>query len=146
MTNAELIANARETMKDIWYINNGKLMEYEQNAYNQLRLLADRLEQVEQHPPLIDQGILIAAIEKWGAKSQANKIQEELLELALALNRINCSTKDQEEMEENIYEELADVKIMMAQAELIFNKSRIDEMVKIKLEKLKKHLDNEKRN
>lgn len=62
---------------------------------------------------------LIAAIDKFGVDGQVRKLQEELLELALVLNQINCPTKNRSKMEENLYSELADVKIMMIQAELI---------------------------
>lgn len=44
------------------------------------------------------------------------KIQEEALELALAINNRSIPTKDQEKVAANIYEELADMKIMMMQA------------------------------
>lgn len=85
----------------------------------------------------MERNFLIDIIEKWGAEVQINKIQEEALELALALNHMNCPTKIASQVEANIYEELADMKIMMAQAEIIFDKSRIDALVKIKLERLR---------
>ena len=80
--------------------------------------------------------IISKAIKKWGRQTQVNKIQEEALELSLVLNQINCPTKDKTEMENALYSELADMKIMMAQAEILFDKNRIDKMVKMKLEKL----------
>ena len=85
---------------------------------------------------MIDKNILLKAITKWGREAQINKIQEELLELSLVLNQRNCVTKDKQQMEENLYDELADVKIMMAQAELLFDPYRINERVKFKLDKL----------
>ena len=81
--------------------------------------------------------ILHKAIEKWGRDTQINKIQEEALELSLVLNQRNCPTKDPEQMEANLYDELADMKIMMAQAEILFDADRINERVKFKLDKLK---------
>lgn len=85
--------------------------------------------------------LLQKAIEKWGIETQINKIQEEALELALVLNQRNCPTKDKSIMEDNLYDELADMKIMMAQAEIIFGSKRINERVNFKLDKLKyKHL------
>lgn len=81
--------------------------------------------------------ILKKAILYFGSETQTNKLQEELLELSLVLNQIKCPTKDIFEMEAKLYDELADVKIMMAQAELIFDKKRIDLNVEIKLNKLK---------
>jgi len=85
----------------------------------------------------MDKEILYKAIEKWGTKTQINKIQEEALELSLVLNQMNCPTKDPIEMEEKLYDELADVKIMMAQAEILFDSERINERVEFKLNKLK---------
>lgn len=80
--------------------------------------------------------ILLKAIEKWGRDTQINKIQEEALELSLILNQRNCPTKDPEQMEASLYDELADMKIMMAQAEMLFDADRINERVKFKLDKL----------
>ena len=80
--------------------------------------------------------ILQKAIDKWGKETQINKIQEEALELALVLNQRKCPTKDVEQMEANLYDELADMKIMMAQAEILFDADRINERVKFKLDKL----------
>lgn len=84
----------------------------------------------------MDITILRKAILKWGVKTQINKIQEELLELALVLNQLNCPTKLPSEMEEKLYDELADVKIMMAQAEIIFDSDRINKRVDFKLNKM----------
>lgn len=80
--------------------------------------------------------ILHKIINHFGKENQINKIQEEALELALALNQVKCHTKDIEEMRANIYGELADMKIMMAQAEILFNADRINELVKFKLERM----------
>lgn len=46
MTDQELIQTAKQAMEDLWNSNNGKLMDYEQSAYNCLRLLCIRLEEV----------------------------------------------------------------------------------------------------
>jgi hypothetical protein len=81
--------------------------------------------------------ILHKAIEKWGRDAQINKIQEEALELSLILNQRNCPNKDPEQMEASLYDELADMKIMMAQAEIIFDADRINKRVKFKLNRLK---------
>lgn len=87
---------------------------------------------------IMDGKILHKAIEKWGREVQINKIQEELLELALVLNQMNCLTKDILEMEDKLYDELADVKIMMAQADILFDSKRISDRVNFKLNKLNK--------
>lgn len=84
----------------------------------------------------MDKEILLKAIEKWGETTQINKIQEEAIELSLVLNQRNCPTKDPEQMEASLYDELADMKIMMAQAEILFDADRINERVKFKLDQL----------
>lgn len=82
-------------------------------------------------------------IDRFGKETQINKIQEEALELALILNQRNCPTKCAKEMEDRLYDELADMKIMMAQAELLFDADKINERVKIKLDKFQsKYLSN----
>lgn len=75
-----------------------------------------------------------AVIQRFGRDVQINKIQEEALELALILNQIKCPTKDPEWMEGKLYSELADMKIMMAQAEILFDTERINKMVDYKME------------
>jgi len=84
-------------------------------------------------------------IDRFGSEVQVNKIQEEALELALALNQVNCPTKNKAEKLENVYEELADMKIMMAQAEKLFDADKINQLVDFKLnrfsEKYLKHIE-----
>lgn len=72
-------------------------------------------------------------IDRFGSEVQVNKIQEEALELALALNQVNCPTKNKAEKLENVHEELADMKIMMAQAEKLFDADKINQLVDFKL-------------
>lgn len=82
----------------------------------------------------MNQELLKRIIERFGRETQIHKIQEEALELALVINQRNCPTKDKEQMEECLYDELADMKIMMAQAELLFEKKRINDRVRSKLQ------------
>lgn len=90
----------------------------------------------------VDADVLRRIIAKWGAPSQIHKIQEEALELALAINQRQCVTKDPEAMDAALYDELADMKIMMAQAHLLFDAKRINERVAFKIYRVqKKHLD-----
>lgn len=72
----------------------------------------------------MDDFILMKIIDKFGVSAQIDKIQEEALELALVLNQRRCPTKDMDEMDANLYDELADMKIMLAQAEIIFDKKK----------------------
>ena len=75
-------------------------------------------------------------IERFGRETQINKIQEEALELALAINQSKCPTKQNKDWEAAIISEIADMKIMLAQAEILYSKERIDAVVKMKLEKV----------
>lgn len=47
MTNPELIETAKDAMKDLWEINQGRLLEHEQTAYNCLRLFCARIEKIQ---------------------------------------------------------------------------------------------------
>lgn len=47
MTNKELIETAKQAMKDLWELNQGRLLEHEQTAYNCLRLFCERLPEQE---------------------------------------------------------------------------------------------------
>lgn len=87
---------------------------------------------------MIDKAVLYKIIAKWGRETQINKIQEECLELALVLNQMNCPTKDPKEMEDQLYDELADAKILLAQADILFDENRINERIKYKLEKVQR--------
>ncbi|MBE9509346.1 MAG: hypothetical protein IMY71_00585 [Bacteroidetes bacterium] len=61
---------------------------------------------------------------------------EECSELIQALQKFNHRHGNPD----NVVEELADVEIMCEQMRLIFNPVRIDEVKKLKLERLKKRL------
>jgi len=86
---------------------------------------------------VIDEKFLRKIIDRFGEDVQVHKIQEEALELALALNQMNCPTKDRELLLLQVHEELADMKIMLAQADLIFSRETIDSIVESKLKKFK---------
>jgi len=47
MTDQELIQTSKQAMDDLYKFNDGKLMDYEMSAYNCLRLLCARLEEIE---------------------------------------------------------------------------------------------------
>jgi hypothetical protein len=93
-----------------------------------------------------NQKIIQAIIDKFGGTVQIDKIQEEAMELALALHQLKCPTKlNKEKRLNDVYKELADMKIMMAQADIIFGKDKIDSFVHSKLQdKKEKHLNIEK--
>ena len=72
--------------------------------------------------------ILCAAIQKYGTGPQRDKAIEELSELIRALARCDDSA--------NIAEEMADVRIMLDQLEIIFHNR--DQVRKYELDKLKR--------
>ena len=84
--------------------------------------------------------VLVKAIQAYGVKQQSEKIKEECLELALAIQRTTSHIKGNT-YEDEIIDEIADVKIMIRQAERIWNKEKIDERVKFKIERLKHNLE-----
>ena len=69
------------------------------------------------------------------------KIQEEAIELALAINNLKCQTKNHYESYLNFVSECADMSIMLKQAELIIGKETLDLEIEEKLKKLQKHLE-----
>ncbi len=90
----------------------------------------------------IDDELLFQAIETWGNDAQCEMIIEECLELALALQkakRLRGGTR--EEKLKNIVDEIADVKIMIRQAEHLFPASMINERIDFKMNRLKERLN-----
>lgn len=79
------------------------------------------------------------AINTYGVENQMIKTVEELSELSQALCKILTSkfTDDNSEIFENIYEEMADVEIMLEQCKMIFTKVKI----KLTITKIKKLKD-----
>jgi predicted nucleotidyltransferase len=79
--------------------------------------------------------IIKGIIKLFGRQSAIDKIQEESIELALALHQYKCITKiDKKRRLNDIYGELADMKIMMRQAEMLFSKKKINRLVNQKLQ------------
>lgn len=85
---------------------------------------------------MINIELLKKAISIWGHDSQVEMMHEECLELALALQKYKRDNICPVMGMDNIYDEIADVKIMMAQADLLFNKSKIDERIIYKMNRL----------
>lgn len=77
------------------------------------------------------------AIKKWG-EMQLVKANEELAELQQAISKRLQGKIDEKH---NFEEEIADVKIMIAQLELMSDKRLIDEFIKLKLERLEKLIE-----
>ena len=94
-----------------------------------------------QNSGFIDDSILENAIERWGIDTQCEMIIEECLELALALQKMKRLRGDKDKKYANIIDEIADVKIMIRQAERIFDSELINQRVDFKMNRLKERLD-----
>lgn len=88
----------------------------------------------------IDEKILDRAIETWGIDAQLEMIIEECLELALALQKLKRLRGDMTQKEKNVIDEIADVKIMIKQAEKIFGSAPVNERVDFKMNRLNDRL------
>lgn len=88
----------------------------------------------------IDGKLLQQAIDKWGADAQIEMIKEECLELALAIQKFARVRGDKVKKYNNIIDEIADVKIMIEQAQKLFPKDLIDARVDFKMNRLKDRL------
>ena len=99
------------------------------------------------NPGFIDDDILLTAIKKWGIESQCNMVIEECLELAMALQKLKRVKGDKDQKLFNVIDEIADVKIVHRQAEIIFEqiagKGRIEERVDFKMNRLKERITHE---
>lgn len=84
------------------------------------------------------------AIDSYGRVNQVIKTVEELSELPQALCKILTSkfTDDNSEIFENIFEEIADVEIMLEQCKMIFCESedKINDYKKEKIKRLERRL------
>lgn len=96
---------------------------------------------MEQNSGFIDDSILENAIERWGIDAQCEMIIEECLELALALQKMKRLRGDKDQKYKNTIDEIADVKIMIRQAERIFDSELINQRVDFKMNRLKERLD-----
>lgn len=88
----------------------------------------------------IDDKILDKAIETWGIDAQLEMVIEECLELALALQKLKRLRGDMTQKEKNVIDEIADVKIMIKQAEKIFGSEPVNECVDFKMNRLNERL------
>lgn len=88
----------------------------------------------------IDKNTLKAAIKRWGVASQLEMIEEECLELALALQKLKRLTGSKEEKIKAVIDEIADVKIMIQQAQLLFDPTLINERIDYKMNRLRERI------
>lgn len=78
--------------------------------------------------------VLMDAIRIWGTDSQIGMIQEEAMELALAIQ--HSKRWPRKKSIEAIIDELADMHIMLAQADIIFDVGAINDRIHYKMERL----------
>ena len=88
----------------------------------------------------IDETILQQAIDTWGINAQCEMIEEECMELALALQKFKRTRGNKEDKYANIIDEIADVTIMILQAQRIFDADMIQERIDFKMNRLKVRL------
>jgi len=89
----------------------------------------------------IDDTILRKAIEKWGFEAQCEMIIEECIELALAMQKLKRIRGDKDQKYKNVIDEIADVKIMIRQAEKMFPIDEINKRVIFKMNRLEERLN-----
>ena len=82
------------------------------------------------------------AIQHYGRDSQMDKAIEEMSELTKAI----CDFKREETVQNtvNVIEETADVWIMVAQMMIIFGAGEVDNMIDVKLGRLKERIEDER--
>lgn len=87
----------------------------------------------------IDEEILIDAITKWGPPAQFAMIEEECMELAIELHK-NANRKFDPARGDKIIDEVADVNIMIAQANLMCGPEAVQARIDFKMARLKQRL------
>ena len=87
----------------------------------------------------IDKSVLNDAITKWGTDDQIFMLQEESMELAMAIHKFYRRDFSAEGMRK-IEDEFADVLIMSEQAKLILNMDNVQKRIDFKIDRLKKRL------
>ena len=83
----------------------------------------------------INDEILNKALELWGAQSQMGMLQEECMELAIAIHKYQTREKSSSNMEK-IYDEFADVLIMCEQARKLLDMNEVQLKIDFKISKL----------
>lgn len=90
----------------------------------------------------IDQTIIKRAIETWGHEKQLKMVREECLELALAIGKFQERNEAIDpELTMALQKEIADVNIMIQQANIMFGHDHIQEFVDQKLARLNDRLN-----
>lgn len=87
----------------------------------------------------IDKSVLNDAITKWGVDDQLFMLQEECMELAMAIHKFYRRDLS-DEHKAKIEDEFADVLIMSEQAKLILDMDNVQKRIDFKIDRLKKRL------
>lgn len=89
----------------------------------------------------IDYEILNKALELWGAQSQMGMLQEECMELSVAIHKYQTREKSSSNMEK-IYDEFADVLIMCEQAKKLLDMNEVQLKIDFKINRLNDRINN----
>jgi NTP pyrophosphatase (non-canonical NTP hydrolase) len=84
---------------------------------------------------------LRAAIDKWGVDAQVEMVEEECIELALAIHKLRRKRGDFVEKTNAVIDEIADAIIMLEQAKLIFDIDAINARICFKMDRLKSRIE-----
>jgi NTP pyrophosphatase (non-canonical NTP hydrolase) len=91
----------------------------------------------------INKDLLHQAINQWGVKAQIEMIIEECLELAVALQKLKRNKGLIEEKTAAVIDEIADVRIIIEQAMIIFSDpdNQIQKRIDFKMNRLSERLN-----
>jgi NTP pyrophosphatase (non-canonical NTP hydrolase) len=92
----------------------------------------------------ISDGILRSATERYGQKSRWQMLQEECMELAMAIHKYLNRENREKNQEDNLCDEIADVKIMLHNIELDnpHLENKINERIDFKMNRIRERLLN----
>ena len=94
----------------------------------------------------MERNIYQDAIDKWGETAQLDQMIEEMAELTLAISKykrqFNDSLLDYQKVGvmENLYTEIADVKLMIEEMEFMFGKKNVQKAYQKQLQKFEQEL------
>lgn len=101
----------------------------------------------EKKEELMDKEVLQKAINKYGASKQMDMCIEEMSELTKAICKIKRELASEEgftkeETQNNLYEEIADVSIMLEQVNMMFEcEDEVNKQIEYKINRLKERLE-----
>lgn len=86
------------------------------------------------------------AVEKWGETAQLDQTIEEMAELTIAINKLKRMNAGEnmpkQKVFDNLFEEIADVKLCLEELEFMFGKQNVDDALEKKTEKFLFELEN----